>query len=178
MLLFLDTEFTGLDQPNPSLISLALVKEDGDFFYAELPPSFYTHRASDWVQENVLPHLWGGSYRMRPEELSRKVCAWIEAIPGQTVIVTDAPDYDFEQMLKPLLSPWPQNLAKTPMLFDRLILGGRYQEKLATFRDAYFTPDKPEHHALHDAQALRRAWLWGKEFEGLEDLLCMGMRNN
>lgn len=38
MILFLDTEFTSLDQPKPGLISLALVSEIGDFFYVELPP--------------------------------------------------------------------------------------------------------------------------------------------
>ena len=168
MLLFLDTEFTGLDQQNPSLISLALVKEDGEYFYAELPPMFYAHRASDWVRQNVQPHLWGGSYRMLPEELSRKVCAWIETIPDKTVIVTDAPDYDFEQMLKPLLSPWLSNLAKQPVLFDRLALGESHRETLEIYRGGYFTPDKPEHHALHDAQALRRAWLRARQLEGFD----------
>ncbi len=166
MLLFLDTEFTGLDQQNPSLISLALVKEDGDAFYAELLPSFYAHRASDWVKHHVLPHLWGGSYRMLPEELSRKLCMWIEAIPEQVVIVTDAPNYDFEQMLKPLLSPWPSNLAKQPILFDRLSLGEAHRESLEIYRGGYFTPDKPEHHALHDAHALRRCWERAAELEG------------
>ena len=41
MILFLDTEFTGLDQAKPDLISIALVDEAGREFYAELPPSHY-----------------------------------------------------------------------------------------------------------------------------------------
>lgn len=40
MLLFCDTEFTGLGQPNPKLISLALVPADGGIpFYIELAES-------------------------------------------------------------------------------------------------------------------------------------------
>lgn len=176
MLLFLDTEFTGLDQENPSLISLALVKEYGDYFYAELPLTCYAHRASEWVQQNVVPHLWGGSYRMLPEELSAKVCAWINAIPGKVTVVTDAPNYDFEQMLKPLLVPWPQNLTKQPVIFDRLALGASHCEMLEIYRGAYFTPDKPEHHALHDAQALRRAWGQAKKFDEFDRYIgCLGL---
>lgn len=176
MLLFLDTEFTGLDQENPSLISLALVKEDGDFFYAELAPTCYVHRASGWVRQNVMPHLWGGSYRTLTEELSAKVCAWIDAIPGKVTVVTDAPNYDFEQMLKPLLVPWPQNLAKQPVIFDRLALGECHRETLEIYRGAYFTPDKPEHHALHDAQALRQAWERAKMLDGFAAYLgCLGL---
>ena len=41
-LLFLDTEFTGLGQRSPNLISMGLVSEDGRHsFYAELTPESY-----------------------------------------------------------------------------------------------------------------------------------------
>jgi hypothetical protein len=42
MLLFLDTEFTGLNQAKPDLISIGLVDEAGREFYAELPESHWT----------------------------------------------------------------------------------------------------------------------------------------
>jgi DNA polymerase III epsilon subunit-like protein len=155
MILFLDTEFTGLGQANPSLISLALVKEDGDFFYAELPPATYQHRADPWVRDNVLPLLWGGSYRMLPEELSAKLTAWIEAVAGRTTIVTDSPEYDFDMMLAPLLDPWPPSLARQALRFDSYAMGTDRQawlsEVMGRFRDA----ERPEHHALYDALALR-----------------------
>jgi len=62
VILFLDTEFTGLDQDKPDLISLALVDEAGREFYAELPPSHYAVQCNEWVHFNVLPHLWGGDH--------------------------------------------------------------------------------------------------------------------
>lgn len=53
---FLDTEFS--EEPSTiKLISLAIVAEDGREFYAE-SSDFRDHQANDWVQKNVLPHLW------------------------------------------------------------------------------------------------------------------------
>jgi len=53
--LFLDTEFTGLHQ-NTTLISLALVAETGDEFYAEFN-DYDESQIDSWIQENVLDHL-------------------------------------------------------------------------------------------------------------------------
>lgn len=154
-ILFLDTEFTSLDQPNPDLISLGLVNEIGDFFYAELPPESYSRRASDWVRGNVLPSLWGGRWELPKAELSAHLVAWIEAQNDRAMIVTDAPDYDFA-LIKPLLNPWPRNLAKQAMLFDSYAMGVERQPWLSGVMAAYHASTKrPGHHALYDAQAHR-----------------------
>jgi hypothetical protein len=50
--LFLDTEFTGLTQ-NTTLISMAIVAESGEEFYAEFT-DYDTSQVSDWVYENVI----------------------------------------------------------------------------------------------------------------------------
>ncbi len=56
---YLDTEFieNGHSQPI-QLLSIGIVAEDGREFYAELDDADETY-ASDWVKENVLPHLTG-----------------------------------------------------------------------------------------------------------------------
>jgi len=54
MILFLDTEFTGLHQ-QATLISLALVAEDGQAFYAEFT-DYDASQCDDWIQKNVLAH--------------------------------------------------------------------------------------------------------------------------
>lgn len=46
-MLFLDTEFTGLDQHKPDLIAVALVDMEGREFYAELPPSHYAVQCNE-----------------------------------------------------------------------------------------------------------------------------------
>lgn len=54
--LFLDTEFTGLTQ-DTSLISLAIVADSGEQFYAEFT-DFNSSKIADWLQENVIDQLF------------------------------------------------------------------------------------------------------------------------
>jgi 3' exoribonuclease, RNase T-like len=54
--IFLDTEFTGLHQKT-TLISLAMVAEGGEEFYAEFT-DYNQLQLTDWLNENVLPKLW------------------------------------------------------------------------------------------------------------------------
>lgn len=60
MKLFLDTEFTGLHQ-NTTLISIALVAETGEKFYAELA-DYDESRVDDWLRENVISKLFYNDY--------------------------------------------------------------------------------------------------------------------
>lgn len=55
MKIFFDTEFTGLHQ-NTTLISIGLVSEDGESFYAELT-DFDRRQVDQWIQENVIDRL-------------------------------------------------------------------------------------------------------------------------
>ncbi len=54
--IFLDTEFTGLHQ-RASLISLAIVAESGEEFYAEFT-DYNKDQVTDWLKENVLSQLF------------------------------------------------------------------------------------------------------------------------
>jgi hypothetical protein len=53
---FLDTEFYE-DGKTIDLISIGIVAEDGRELYIELADADLD-RVSDWVKENVIPHLW------------------------------------------------------------------------------------------------------------------------
>jgi len=53
--IFLDTEFTGLHQQT-TLISLALVAETGEEFYAEFN-DYDRSQVNDWMEENVISKL-------------------------------------------------------------------------------------------------------------------------
>lgn len=164
MILFLDTEFTGLGQRNPLLISLGLVSEDSRHsFYAELPSDTYLPECAPWVRENVLPLLDGGGCILQPDELRQRLAEWIGAL-GPVRIVTDAPDYDFA-LLKAALGVLPENVDPKAIWFDSYTLGSAHQELLESYREGYFRSGKPEHHALHDAQALRRTWQKAKPLD-------------
>ena len=162
MMIFLDTEFTGLDQDKPDLISIALVDKAGREFYAELPPSHYAVQCNEWVHFNVLPHLWGGDYVQSVAAIRDRLTAWIAGIADRVVIVTDCPDADF-RLLRWLLPEWPQNVAPAPMLFTAWSMGDNEQPQLHTLMANYHTPERPAHHALHDANALRIGMLYALE---------------
>ena len=55
MKIFLDTEFTGLHQYT-TLISIGIVSEFGDTFYAEFA-DYDKNQVDDWIQENVINNL-------------------------------------------------------------------------------------------------------------------------
>ncbi|MFZ4538196.1 3'-5' exoribonuclease domain-containing protein [Propionivibrio sp.] len=166
MLIFLDTEFTGLDQITPDLISIALVDETGREFYAELPPASYRAQLSEWSHENVVCHLWGGKHIQTVEQIRGRILPWITATQDRSMIVTNCPDADFT-LLKRVLLDWPKNLAKESLLFNSWSTGDNKQPALEVLMARYFTPARPQHHALHDAHALRlgmmhaleRGWL-------------------
>jgi hypothetical protein len=54
---YFDTEFIE-DGRTIDLLSIGIVREDGDTYYAE-PEETDRARASEWVQQNVLPNLTG-----------------------------------------------------------------------------------------------------------------------
>lgn len=56
MKVFFDTEFTGLHQ-NTTLISIGLVTEKGDHFYAELT-DYDKSQVNEWLQTNVISNLF------------------------------------------------------------------------------------------------------------------------
>jgi hypothetical protein len=58
MKIWFDTEFIE-DGRTIDLISIGMVREDGEQYYSEAIEC-PLHRASEWVQANVLPHLRGG----------------------------------------------------------------------------------------------------------------------
>jgi len=109
MRLFLDTEFTRLDHA-AKLISIALVDEDENFFYAELNDTYQLSDCSDFVKAHVLPFLKGGKYIMSEYDCRLALCSWIEDRNVSCNIGTDAPSWDIP-LFRPLLEPViPANL--------------------------------------------------------------------
>ncbi len=167
MILFLDTEFTGLDHRWPRLISIGLVSEDGaQHFYAETPKESYLEKCNSWVLGNVLPLLIGGKYIMSPQELGERLTAWLVGL-GDVVIVCDAPQYDFA-FLRATLSPWPRNVDITPVCFDKDQLESGVAALLAVAESHLGHKGRRAHHALNDANDLRDAWKVAKRTKSFQ----------
>ena len=105
MTLFLDTEFTGLRQ-SAELISLALVSENGEWFYAEFT-DYDAAALSGWHKEHVLPYLFleqgkrpgyakeGGTVaRGTRAEVKEALAGWMAQFE-KTEVWADVPAYDW-----------------------------------------------------------------------------------
>ena len=153
MLVFLDTEYTGLSHPARArkLLSLALVAEDGSAeWYAELD-GWELADCDLWVQRHVVPHLTGPSlYR---DAARASLQDWFATRPRSVQAACDS-DIDWRFLLG-LLGERPSNLAAQRLDLAPLIDTAIYINTVT----AYFAKGHPEHHALHDARAYRLGWL-------------------
>ena len=106
MLVFLDTEFTGL-QKDTQLISIGLVSEDGKEFYAEIG-GINTNVQDEWIKENVLANtaMYGevditnivleetDYHKGNKEDIKQELVAWLNQF-DDVEIVSDVCHYDF-----------------------------------------------------------------------------------
>lgn len=109
--LFLDTEFTDL-VPHNKLISIALVDESGDYFYAELTDTYTEEDCSSFVVSSVLPFLRGAPYRMSRHEAALKLGNWIDDRECKCIIASDAPSWDLPHLVRVIGDCWPENLLR------------------------------------------------------------------
>ncbi|MCM2482400.1 3'-5' exoribonuclease [Burkholderia glumae] len=153
MLLFLDTEYTGLKQRTPGLISLGIVTEDGrQEVYFELADTWKIDDCTAFVRREVLPLLEGmpvtfGQARTRLRE-------WFRNAPRAVQIACDS-STDFAFLLELLGNPLPINLATTYYDLRPLIDTTVYDQAVSSC----YQKDNRMHHALVDARAYRRGWL-------------------
>lgn len=152
MLLFLDTEFT--DFTTRGLISIGLVSLDGEHeFYAELTDFDY-EACSDFVRSNVWAQL--GRYplgQIKQRELGTRLMRWFETFMQPITLAFDS-DVD-QALLLAALAGQPLPLLTAPADLRELLSSSCASRHLRDF----YGPDRPAHHALYDAQALRSAWM-------------------
>jgi hypothetical protein len=153
MLLFLDTEYTGLRQADPGLISLALVAEDGRReFYIELADTWQLADCTAFVAREVLPLLEGSARTLAQARVELR--DWFAAAPRYVQAACDSAT-DFQFLLALLGSPRPANLAEKHFDLRPLIDTTVYDGTVAS----YYKTDPRLHHALADARAYRLGWL-------------------
>ena len=141
--IFIDTEFT--DFVDPQLISIGLVAESGQEFYAEVPYSPWA--CSEFVRDIVIPMLGQDprAYLSR-DELYFRMNDWLRLIKPATDILEICYDYQTDWDLFCLaLEDRPPAWCIPRLVANNIneILRIDYHAKHAL----------PEHHALHDARA-------------------------
>ena len=140
--IFLDCEFT--DFVDFEMISVGLVAESGEEFYAEL--SMDAKTCSAFVQLSVLPQL-GKSPELVCTDISQvgdRLHTWFAGFGGELVVLYDFfPDYCL--LLEALGGELPTNVVGSNNIYARL--------DTAKHKEFYCRPGVVRHHALWDARA-------------------------
>jgi hypothetical protein len=148
---FLDTEFTNPCQ-HAQLISLALVTEHGAEFYAELT-DYTRENVSDWVWENVMPHLSGENRitRLQLAEQIRQFLAPFERVE----IWADCCSYDWVLFCELYGGPagLPANIFGNPFDLQTLFIARGFDARIN--RLEFCGVRGTRHHALVDARVGR-----------------------
>ena len=145
MLVFIDTEFTNFH--NPKLISIGLASETGETFYAEIP--YPRAECSDFVKEVVAPLLGASAVDFcDADELRERLRTWLLLVKRHDDIdVCFDSGYDWRLFGEVFNNQLPS--------FCRGRNIGFYEVNELLRYDFHRRNQRPEHHALNDAEALR-----------------------
>ena len=147
MIIYIDTEFTDLVKDN-KLISIALVDDNEEFFYAELTDTYTLGDCSGFVKTDVLPLLLGGHHRMTRAECSVKILNWITSRKAERCLLgCDNPNWDLPHLRNLLGDLWPANLEKA--YFKPVMVPSDIQEQLVASHGFKI------HNALDDALIMK-----------------------
>lgn len=168
--LFLDTEFTGLHQ-NTTLISLALVADTGEEFYAEFT-DYAVAQVDPWIGDNVIASLMYTEFaaddiltqcvKGSSKFVTERLTEWLRRF-DQLEIWLDVGAFDWVIFCQLFggAQKLPKNIFYIPYDLATVlkVLGIDSDVKRDDFaavngwRDAL-----PQHNALHDARVLRECW--------------------
>jgi hypothetical protein len=147
MRIWFDTEFIE-DGVTIDLLSIGMVREDGETYYAESDACDFG-AASDWVRENVFPHLTGK--RLPRARIAQDICYFAGDKPEFWAYYADYDWVALCQLFGTMMSlpqGWPMYCRDLKQIVD--MAGNPTLPK----------QDTTEHHALSDAIWTRDAWQW------------------
>jgi len=178
---FFDTEFTGLHQ-NTTLISIGLVTQDDDKFYAEFT-DYDKNQVDDWIQENVIDNLWNGIVKdptvekrydyvnSTTKRIKIYLEDWFEKISDGEKLEMWSDCYAYDWMLFNQLFGHAFNIPKCIYYipFDISTLMKIKNVDPDINREEFVNITGPKHNALHDAKVIRECYnkliiMWGTKY--------------
>jgi hypothetical protein len=161
-LIFFDTEYAGNDTCESSMLSIGMIKMNGDKLYLELE---YDGPVSDWVRSNILPTL--KNKKVSGEEACMKIKKFIGR--GKPYLISYIASYDtiylhklfgFEAFEKTNMHTWPVDFASVLFAYgmdpDGLVGEGLVDIARVLKIDL---GEYQLHNALDDARLLREVYL-------------------
>ena len=177
--LFLDTEFTGLHQ-NTTLISLALVTENDQYFYAEFT-DYDKSQLNDWLRTNVMASLTVSencfdplNFRIKGDKYEVKTAMkiWLDIIlrnkpaGSKILVVGDVMHYDWVLFCEIFGGAFdiPSTILNYPIDASVLFhfVEGDMEKERYKYVEAELTEQEigeyKKHHALYDAIILKKCY--------------------
>ncbi len=153
-LIFVDTEFSTLDPYKGEILSIGLVKLNGEELYLELE---YGGDVSDFVEKHILPTL--SKNKVSREDAKTKIREFVgDEEPYMVGLINQ---YDTLYFYK-LFGVSEQPLYWIPIDFASILFAEGYNpEKYLKFAKSLGinTNGYPPHHALYDAKLLREVFM-------------------
>lgn len=179
--IFFDTEFTGLHQ-NTTLVSIGLVSDEGERFYAELTDYDET-QCDDWITKNVLDHLLlSGNSELEKElkydgmtttvigskeDVRAELNEWLNGFGDDIQLVSDVCHYDMvllcdliadgAVLLPQFINPFCHDICQDISMILNISEKAAFdisREQLLTDRGIAL-PKGQKHNALYDAQVIK-----------------------
>lgn len=150
--LFLDCEWAGI--LNNELVSLALVTQDGDSFYAERDP--LPGAPTTFVREVVYPLLDRGPCAMPDAAFTATLRAFLSRFEDPLVVADAA--LDFTLLAHALDGFGRPDLPPAPPWRPMLVTYGDVLSRIEDYFEARPEAREKRHHAQVDAEALRWAF--------------------
>lgn len=145
MRITLDTEFFENGR-TIELISIGLVREDGETYYAEVQGAGLLCQQSDWLMENVYPHLTGP--RKAKSQIAMDIVEFVDIDPEFWAWYASCDWIVLCQLYGRMIDlppTWPMFCRDFRQVVDRSDMPSHDVEL-----------DGPQHHALSDAKWLMR----------------------
>lgn len=168
MKIYFDTEFTGLHR-NTSLISIGMVAETGETFYAEFT-DYDQSQVNTWIQQNVIDNLLGPDEAIvgTKLEVGEALVEWLEQF-DEIEWVSDVCHYDFVLLIDLLAGHalnMPSNWNPACHDINQDIARFLYISELEAFdysremllMDYGLEVDGNKHNALYDAKVIKELY--------------------
>lgn len=157
-IIFVDTEFTSLEPHKGEILSVGMVKMNGEEFYLELECS---GELDQWVFDNILPTLRGE--KVSREEAAKKIIDFVG--PDKPYMVSFVSQYDSLYLYK-LLGFSNNPFFRYPCDFASIMFARGFDPDTYSKKGREFlinlgidTSKYKMHNALDDARVLREAYL-------------------
>jgi len=163
-IIFFDTEFTNIDSEIGEIMSIALVKQNGEELYLEL--NYNEMTVHPWVKDNVVPYLSGN--KVSHEEAVKQIWDFIGRGEEKPFLMAYVNQFDSIYWYRLFTDPKDHPVFWIPIDFASILFSFGINPEIMRVEDFFkwLEVDKSmyhKHNALDDAKLLKDTYTKFKE---------------